>query len=88
MEGRIQQSGGKRYSEHVVARSPHQVLPHDSHGRLRKIDGIDHRARLRPKEKNVAGLLGEIGAASHGDASIGLRQRGRIVDAITDHRDA
>ena len=29
---------------------------------------------------------GDIAAAAHGDAHIGLRQRGRIVDTVADHR--
>ena len=31
-------------------------------------------------------LNGDIAAAAHGDPHIGLRQRGRIVDTVADHR--
>src|SRR5512142_16486 len=36
---------------------------------------------------HVAGLLGRLGAAVHGDADVGLRQGRRVVGAVAGHRD-
>ena len=35
----------------------------------------------------VGGLDGDVGAGADRDADIGLRERGRVVDAVADHRD-
>ena len=37
-------------------------------------------------EYELAGLLGDLGAAAHGDADIGLLQRGGVVDGVAGHR--
>ena len=35
----------------------------------------------------MAGLTCEVGTGGHGDACIGLRQRGGVVESIADHGD-
>ncbi len=36
-------------------------------------------------ERDAAGFHGHVGARRHGDAEVGLRQRGRVVDAVAHH---
>ncbi len=43
---------------------------------------------LRAQEQDIAGLLRQIGAGAHGDAGVGLGERGGVVDAVADHGDA
>ena len=42
--------------------------------------------RSSPKQRQIAGLDRDIGAAPHRDAQIGLGERRRIVDTVADHR--
>ena len=37
-------------------------------------------------EHELAGLLGDLRAAAHGDADVGLLQRGGVVDGVAGHR--
>jgi hypothetical protein len=41
---------------------------------------------LAPDEGQVRGLDGDVRAGADGHADVGLGQRGRVVDAVTDHR--
>ena len=43
--------------------------------------------RSRSHQGEVTGFDGDVGAVAHRDAEIGLRQRGRVVDAVADHGD-
>ena len=38
-------------------------------------------------ERDVGGLDRDVGAGADGEAEVGLRERGRVVDAVADHRD-
>ena len=38
-------------------------------------------------QREVAGLDRNVGAGAHGDAEVGLGERGRVVDAVADHGD-
>ena len=45
-------------------------------------------ARRSPRDEGeVAGLDGDVGAGAHGEAEVGLGERGGVVDAVADHGD-
>jgi hypothetical protein len=47
------------------------------------LDGVFDRAEVVGGEDDVGGFAGDVGAgASHGDADVGLAQRGGVVDAV------
>ena len=54
---------------------------------LADLDDLDELRRVRVEVHHVAGLLGRLRAGVHGDADVGLRQRGRVVGAVAGHRD-
>ena len=49
-------------------------------------DGVGRGPQVAPYEGEVAGLDGGVRAGAHGQAQVGLGQRGRVVDAVADHR--
>jgi hypothetical protein len=55
-------------------------------GTTRNIERSRHEERIAAHEGDAGRVHRDIGAATHGDAHIGSSERGRIVDAITDHR--
>ena len=53
-----------------------------------ELDGLDDRGEVVVGEDHHRGFLGHLGAGdAHGDADVGLLQRGRVVDAVAGHRD-
>ena len=67
---------------------PKQVLAHDAQGLAGQGEGRRNGGGLRAQKQHVAGLLRQIGAGAHGDACVGLGQRGGVVDAVAHHGDA
>src|SRR4051812_34902986 len=47
---------------------------------------MHQRGEVVVGEDELAGLLGDLRAASHGDADVGLLQRGGVVDRVAGHR--
>ena len=45
------------------------------------------RAQVAGDEREVGGLDRDVGAGADRQAEVGLRERGRVVDAVADHRD-
>ena len=70
-------------------------MPAVFHGErdVRRSAGCQERAprpqplRLHQYADPRTGLDGDLGAGADGDADVGLRERGRVVDAVADHRD-
>ena len=86
---RIQQAERrKRNGRNVVKESPEQVLLDGSEGQPRQSQRFDNFQRTALNKNDVAGLNGYVGPCPDGDAEIGLRESGRIIDAITDKGDA
>ena len=46
----------------------------------------EHAARVVGGEDDPGRLDGDVGAGADGDADVGAGQRGRVVDAVADHR--
>ena len=60
---------------------------------FRIVARLNRRARTMPRRSPFTSVTPgafdrDVRAGAHGDADIGLRQRGRIVDAVAGHRDA
>ncbi len=58
--------------------------PQGRPGQPHRVDGAD---QVAPDQREVGRLDGHIAAGADGDPEVGLSQRGRIVDAVPDHRD-
>ena len=54
---------------------------------LADLDDLDQLGRVGVEVDHVAGLARRLRAGVHGDADVGLRQRGRVVGAVAAHRD-
>ena len=52
--------------------------------RREKGERVDDTAQIPGHENDVAGLDGDVGAGADGQADVGLGQRRRVVDAVTD----
>ena len=53
---------------------------------LPDFDNFQKLRRIRVEVHHVAGLLGGLRAGVHRHADVGLRQRGRVIRAVADHR--
>ena len=51
-----------------------------------EVDGVHQGGEVVVGEDELAGLLGDLRAAAHGDADVGLLQRGGVVDGVAGHR--
>ena len=49
-------------------------------------DRVGGHAQVAADQGEVAGLDGDVGAGAHGEAEVGLGERGGVVDAVADHR--
>ena len=43
-------------------------------------------AQVALHQRDAGALDRDVGAGAHGDADVGLRERGRVVDAVAGHR--
>ena len=50
-----------------------------------KLDGIDNGGETGGEENNVSSSLGSLGRTLDGDTTVGLLERGSIVDTVTSH---
>ena len=50
------------------------------------LDGVHERAEVVVGEDHPAGLLGDLAAAAHRHADVGLLERGGVVDRVAGHR--
>src|SRR5438270_3780258 len=74
-------------AENVVDERPEKILFYHTHRLAREGDGRHHSAQRAADERDTCGLDGDVRARSDGYSNVGLRQRGRVVDAVADHRD-
>ena len=78
----------------------HQLQHRRQHGQLQlhvrrdapvdvaaEVDRAHERGEVVVGEHDLAGLLRDLGAAAHGDADVGLLERGGIVDRVAGHGD-
>ena len=72
---------------HVVGKGPEQVALDHPQRPTGESDGVGGGPQVTPDQGEVGSLDGHVGAGTHGQAEIGLGERGGIVDAVTDHRD-
>ena len=83
----VEEAGGEGDADEVVAEGPHEVEPDAAHHHAREVEGRRHVGERALDEHDVGRLDGHIGAAADGDAHVGLRERGRVVDAVAHHGD-
>ena len=83
----------------IVAQQ-HQLQHRRQHGQLQlhvggdapvdvaaEVDGAHERGEVVVGEHDLRGLLGDLGAAAHGDADVGLLERGGVVHGVAGHGD-
>ena len=85
-EERVEHARRDRHAGGVVDEREEQVLLDVAHRLARQPAGADDAAQVALDERHGRALHGDVGARAHGDADLGLRQRGRVVDAVAGHR--
>ena len=86
-EERIKDAGGDRHAERVVDEGEEQILADVAHGGLAQFTCAHDPAKVSFDQRDAAALDRDVRAGAHGDADMGLRQGGRVVDAVAGHRD-
>ena len=84
---RVEHTGGDRDADDVISERPRVILMDIAHSRIRQVDEFHHPAQIAAHQCDIRRLHGHIRAGADGDAKIGLRQGGGIVDAVADHGD-
>ncbi len=69
----------------VVAEGPEQVALDRREGPPGQADRVGHGAQVAADQGQVGGLDGGVGAGAHGQAQVGLGERGGVVDPVADH---
>jgi hypothetical protein len=72
----------------VVDEREAEVLLHVGDRRLGELAGAHDAAQISLHEDHFPARHRHVGAGPHGDADVGLGQRGRVVDAVARHRHA
>ena len=81
--GRDEEHDERQQLRHLVADVRHDLLVDAS----ADLDRVDERAEVVVGEDHPARLLRDLAARTHGDADVGLLERGRVVDRVAGHRD-
>src|ERR1700737_3717809 len=71
----------------VVTEGPAEILMDRPQGLSRQLDRTHDTVEPAGHQRDIGGLDGDIGAGANRNAEIGLHQGGRVVDAVTNHRD-
>ena len=82
---RIQDARGDRDGQHVVEKSPEQILPDHPARLLGKPDQLGHFPQVGRDHRRHRRMDGQVASPAHRDAQVGPRQRSAVVDAVTDH---
>ena len=86
-DDRVQQAGdGERDRGDVVGEGPEEVALDRAQGPSREADRVGGGAQVAGDERQVGRLDRDVGAGADREAEVGLRERGRVVDAVADHR--
>ena len=83
----VGQARGHRYAYGVVDEREEQVLSDPLHDRAAYLESGRYGADVVVHEYYVGRAHGDVGAAGDRYPYVGLRERGRIVDAVPHHRD-
>ena len=87
-DDRVQQPGdGERDRGDVVGERPEEVALDRGERAAREPDRVGGRAQVAGDEREVGRLDRDVRAGADREAEVGLRERGRVVDAVADHRD-
>jgi hypothetical protein len=84
---RVEQLGrGQRDADPVEGERQGDVVLDPAVGGAGDAARDQHDAQVLMQGDDVGSLDGDVGATAHGDAHVGLHQRGGVVDAVADHR--
>ena len=86
-EERIEYAGGDGDSDGVVDEGEEKILADVAHGGLAELAGAQDSGEIAFDQRDAAAFHGNVGAGAHGDADVGLRERGSVVDAVSGHGD-
>ena len=86
-EERVEQSRRDRDADGVVAEGEGEVLADVGHGGPGDADGGGHPGERAGHQGDVGGLDGDVRPGPDGEAHVGSRQGGGVVDAVADHPD-
>jgi hypothetical protein len=85
--GRKKTKRRERKTDDVICGGETEIAFHHAHGSLGGGNDMRNEHPIFVHEGDVRGFDGDVCACFHGDANVGLRKRGRIVDAVADHDD-
>ena len=83
----VEDAGGDGDSEGVVDEGEEKILADVAHGGLAQLAGAEDSGEVSFDEGDAAAFHGDVGAGAHGDADVGLREGGGVVDAVAGHGD-
>ena len=84
---RVEQAcGGQGECRDVVGERPEQVALDRRQCLAGQPDCVGDRTEIVTDQREVACLDRDVGAAAHREAEVRLCERGRVVDAVADHR--
>ena len=86
-EERVEDAGGDRDAEQVVAERPDEVLADVAHDGARERPGAGEPHEVALDERDPGRFHGDVGAGPHRDPDVGRCERGRVVDPVPGHRD-
>ena len=83
----IEDAGGDGHADGVVDEGEEKILADVAHGGLAQVAGAQDSGEVAFDQRDAAAFHGDVGAGAHGDADVGLRERGGVVDAVAGHGD-
>lgn len=86
-EERIQNARGNGHAKRIVEKREEKILANVAHRGAAESTRSGNAAKIAMKQRNGSAFGRHIRAGGHGDADIGLRERGSVVDAIAGNRD-
>ena len=82
---RVEDAGGDGNSRGVVQEREEKVLADISHGGAAKGARPSNPAQVAAQQGDARTFHGDVRSRSHGDANVGLRERGSVIHAVARH---
>ena len=77
----------ERDSRCIDTQGPGEISHNDAVAAARDLDHLDHLQEVVAEQQDVGAFACDLGAGPHRYSDVGLHQRWRIIDPVSDHRD-